>query len=303
MQFDKFYSCKAQLIDRNDPRIDTWKRKWSSPCIWKSYDRIEMTEDELNNLFNQMDGMSYGGSDLILNPALPEFTLRAYTPEQGVGTRICFKKTILPTKGKMESIGNGVTQITTPLIDAYVYLNGEGDVADEVITLGRRVIFNGGQSISMSFSSAVWMSYANPMLQVYSGKNQELLEFERSIKLAYMSIQKALYDRPILFVQNTEHTKMIPETNAGRHKKKPKQHHKIKAVRVIRVDAFEMEKVIAEMHAVRRTMSCPCWGVIGHWRDYKSGKRVWISPYRKGKERNRPECYQAKEYEFMGGKD
>jgi hypothetical protein len=31
-------------------------------------------------------------------------------------------------------------------------------------------------------------------------------------------------------------------------------------------------------------------------RHYKSGREVWIKPYRKGRQRNNPEAYQAKEY-------
>ena len=43
-------------------------------------------------------------------------------------------------------------------------------------------------------------------------------------------------------------------------------------------------------------MTCPCWGVIGHWRTYKTGKQVWIAPYRKGKERKTSSAYSPKEY-------
>lgn len=40
-------------------------------------------------------------------------------------------------------------------------------------------------------------------------------------------------------------------------------------------------------------ITCPCWGVRGHYRHYKSGKVVFIEAYQKGKDRSR---YTPKEY-------
>ena len=34
-------------------------------------------------------------------------------------------------------------------------------------------------------------------------------------------------------------------------------------------------------------MQCPLWYVIGHWRTYSSGKKIFIKGYWKGPERNR----------------
>lgn len=48
-----------------------------------------------------------------------------------------------------------------------------------------------------------------------------------------------------------------------------------------------------------RTITVPVWGVSGHWRSYKSGKRIWISPYLKGKQRDDTEIYSQKEYRFI----
>lgn len=49
------------------------------------------------------------------------------------------------------------------------------------------------------------------------------------------------------------------------------------------------EKVIDETRKVRK--KCPCWRVIGHWRQYKDGKRVWIHPYWKGELRHTKKNY------------
>lgn len=39
----------------------------------------------------------------------------------------------------------------------------------------------------------------------------------------------------------------------------------------------------------RKPITCPCWSVRGHYRHYKTGKTVWVSPYTKGKERGKIE--------------
>lgn len=44
-------------------------------------------------------------------------------------------------------------------------------------------------------------------------------------------------------------------------------------------------------------ITCPCWGVRGHYRHYKSGKVVFIEAYQKGKDRSK---YSSKEYLIFG---
>lgn len=45
-----------------------------------------------------------------------------------------------------------------------------------------------------------------------------------------------------------------------------------------------------------RTRHCDAWGVRGHWREYKSGRRVYIAPYAKGARRA---DYAGREYELI----
>ena len=75
----------------------------------------------------------------------------------------------------------------------------------------------------------------------------------------------------------------------GRYKKV----RKTSMVRVIRLTETAVENLSPRGH---HTITCENWGVAGHWRHYKSGKTVWIKPYRKGRKRNNPEAYQPKEY-------
>lgn len=34
-------------------------------------------------------------------------------------------------------------------------------------------------------------------------------------------------------------------------------------------------------------ITCPCWSVRGHYRTYKNGKKVFVKPFEKGKERGK----------------
>ena len=47
-------------------------------------------------------------------------------------------------------------------------------------------------------------------------------------------------------------------------------------------------------------ITCPCWGVRGHFRHYKNGKVVFIEPFMKGKEKD---AYKGKEYALLPYKD
>lgn len=50
-----------------------------------------------------------------------------------------------------------------------------------------------------------------------------------------------------------------------------------------------------------REITCPVWEVRGHVRHYKSGKAVYVAPYRKGKERDSASAVSGKEYVLTGG--
>lgn len=51
-----------------------------------------------------------------------------------------------------------------------------------------------------------------------------------------------------------------------------------------------------------REFHVPSWGVRGHYRTLPNGRKIYINPYRKGKERDNPQVYQNKSYQFDGEK-
>ena len=107
----------------------------------------------------------------------------------------------------------------------------------------------------------------------------------------YSIVQHLLLNRPELVVKNTVRGVPVAHNNQ-KHKHSKKR--KIQTFRTITVNYEELEKV--EATRPPREYSCLAWGVIGHWRNYKDGKRVWVNAHVKGKERNKPESYDSKEY-------
>jgi hypothetical protein len=115
-------------------------------------------------------------------------------------------------------------------------------------------------------------------------------EHTRDMRLIYLGIQRAMYRKPEVFIESTGRRKI---TNPGG--KGSRRRNRVRVIRTIRLDGDQLRRYSTP----QRHMSCPCWGVAGHWRRYKSGKEVWIAPYRKGKHRDDPEAYRPKDYSFV----
>lgn len=123
--------------------------------------------------------------------------------------------------------------------------------------------------------------------------------------LAFNTLLAVLYiikNKPSILVERVSRVKLSNGNNA--HKKKSKRPTKTKIRKIITIDSRNADNEISEKNkpskeSVKRkhNITCESWGVMGHWREYKSGKRVWIKPYRKGKKRDNPSAeYKAKNY-------
>ena len=289
MELDRFTAMKdMRPFSEDDPRIEEWCRKWSGPVNLSLFDTVSLTEQECSDMLPQIETMKYGGSDLMISPALEEFVLQMTgTSEQGVHgyNNILFKKTII--KGSRIKQGDHSTMTVTPVLDAYFFF-GQGNVPDAVVCLGMfRVETDDGKHCTGTFQDPVWVKDRRLL------KDDYLIEYFRYTKMEYILIQKALYDRPEVFVETRKQMTVDPQPTKKKRKGKGRR-RTVKAVKVLRISQDEF----ADYTRVHREMSCPCWGVIGHWRNYKSGKRVWISPYRKGKQRHDPAAYSSKEYKM-----
>ena len=164
-----------EVLDLDDPGADMWSEVWKKPCGWESLDRIVVDEDEADALAGQLEGMPYEGSELVMNPALPEFTCIVRKEGRQEETLVAFKKTILPPEGPSYEQG-GTKAYSRHAIDAYVHINNGGSHADEIISIGQFIFSKGGEKVTSTYSHIVWTRYDNPMLadgQANAGIQQE----------------------------------------------------------------------------------------------------------------------------------
>lgn len=286
MELDKCLMFNDQKsYSEDDPHINEWCRIWSKPVNRSLFDTVKLTEQECNDMLPQIETMKYGGSDLMLSPALEEFVLQL-TGSDGIHSNyILFRKTVM--KDKQVKQGDHATMTLTPVLDAYFFF-GNGNVPDVVVSMGTfRTDTDDGRYNTGTYQRPMWVKDYDLLQDKY------LTEYFRYTKMEYLLIQKALYDRPEVFVETGKQITIDPQPTKKKRKGKGRRRI-VKAVKVLRISQEEF----ADYTKAHREMTCPCWGVIGHWRNYKSGKRVWISPYRKGKQRHDPAAYSSKEYKM-----
>lgn len=276
MKLDRFLMGSGMGFN-DDPRMPVWARKWLQPFDSEAYDTISIGKDCMEEMLPQIETMNFSGSDLLLQPSLREFRLCIHA--DGFANTIVFRKSFLPERYKQD--GDKEKTLLTPVLDAYVFFHGS-KTPDLIINIGIWRLMAGERDITGTYQQIVWAAFDESFIDA------DLIEHTRMYKFAYMLMQKALYERPVLF-----RTATIPHsvTKAGK-KRNNKAKRIVKMVKVMQIHNDEFEEYIK----AQRSMTCPCWGVIGHWRTYKSGKQVWINPYKKGRLRHDPTAYSPKDY-------
>jgi len=132
-----------------------------------------------------------------------------------------------------------------------------------------------------------WFQFAT----VDEGVNAEAYQtYLKEILLIYAILNRLSVERPELLTYGEKNV-VVPKTI--KKNGKFKEIRTTKMIRIIRLNGEEL----AKRHNI---ITCPCWGVAGHYRHYKNGKTVFIKSYRKGKKRNDPEAYKPKTYELPG---
>ena len=264
---DKFIQVKASLYDDpNDPRVEGWCRHWASRPGFDKLDSIRLTEMEADRFADPLREMKMDSVTLMEQPALREFELVVREPIPSLNmTVVRYRKTILPKEPVVihESSDGRIEAI--PYIDAFLSFRNSTEV-DSVMSIFTFYAFDANGKV----------------------RGTETL---RDIKLVYLGIQKAMYDKPVIFSEASGE----PRPQGGDSERKNHGRRKVKIAKTIHVNKEELKKY-AEPH---KHMTCPCWGVIGHWRTYKTGKQVWIAPYRKGRKRDDISTYEPKDYECM----
>lgn len=105
--------------------------------------------------------------------------------------------------------------------------------------------------------------------------------------------QYHLCNRPELV--RVKHTRIEKEIINDAKKRTKGSKQIVKVRRIIAITSEGYEKTTGGKHNITTLV----WGVSGHWRTYKSGKRIWIGPYLKGRDRYKQGPYCPKEYRFV----
>lgn len=253
-------------------------------------DSIHITLPELDKMCEILENMETPSAELLENPALPEFELVVTEPFPSMRrSRVRFKKTVLPMV-EIKQSADDITMCSTPLIDGYVSEDGNDEIL-YYLTMYAGHFYEKGQKQDLTMTMQSF-HYANPEAEagaVYAMEDYIYnLEAARFTKMAYLAIQEMMRNKPTVFVESKPGNANVVSGGGSSNGKK----NKVRVERVIRINTAELEKAIK----AHKEIKCPCWGVMGHYRTYKSGKRVWVNPYKKGKERNNPNAYVAKEY-------
>lgn len=263
-------------------------------------DRVVLTEDQCNILIGKLFDEDEP-SRLLANPSIQEFLLQIEPMEEDkelVGIEeIAFMKSAIKT-GSIEVPDTPLVYL--PLIDAHIKLRGSF-VCNHIVTLcqaartkadGKEVLPSTTQFILYECQDA----YTKKVREELDRINKETeIAFERWIKFLYQAVQLMSIQRPEILAK-TESLRV------SRHAEKSikgakRQINKTKCVKIIRPAS---DDPIFTSTTAKRKITCPCWGVAGHYRNYKkSGKKIWIKPYRKGEKRYDPADYRPKEYVFQ----
>lgn len=255
---------------------------------WRDLDRVVMSEDQMIALAERLMDTDYFSSQTLIRPSIPEFTALIEEDGREENTYVCFRRSVMEETDFLEPMQEELTRTITPVVDAYVYINNKGRMCNLVATIARVEMEYEGRKMTSTAQFLTWYHDDPATLYVIGNDRAYFQEFLRSVKCIYLGVQMLSLERPEVLAAET-----VREEYSGTVKKKGryKRVRKARFVKVIHVTSIAAPRG-------SHNITCPCWGVAGHWRNYKSGKRVWIEPYRKGRERRNPAAYKPKEYEL-----
>ena len=271
-----------------------WKRWKGIGEKWTDLDRIMLTEPQVVAMAEEVIETEYFSSDTLKRPSIPEFTVIVGEAGKQENTYICFRKTLMNADDFIVPFVEGAESTIVPFIDAYCYVNNKGTLCNCVVTLCATTLKNTatGEVLTCSGQAASYYNDDPDTDRMFSDMDY-FNEFARTVKALYMAVQRISVKRPEVLV--TTGTTEVEKTVTIKRKGRYKQVRKTKMVKVIRVSD---DVIVRQDPRGHHKISCPCWGVAGHMRTYKSGKQVWIKLYRKGKQRNNPAAYVPKEYQL-----
>jgi len=226
---------------------------------WEDFDRVYMTEEQAVGLADKTAASTYLNSDYLLNPSIPEFTAIMREEGRKETTYICFRRTLMRKEDFWFEEAEGVTRAAEPTVDAYFYINNGGKICNFVATFCKVTIESKGSSMTCT-AQVLTYCHDDPYSEwVVTNDRVFFHEFLRSAKCLYLGVQMLSLERPeIMAAETVRENRRMTVKKKGRYKAV----NKVSLVKIIRISDTALNDAAGGHHS----MTCPCWGVAGHWR-------------------------------------
>lgn len=294
MNLDKFIQLENYRLSKmSSSLIQDLKDRWISNDSTKGLDTIHIYEAEMNMLAD--DKFDYDKEemlDLLENPALFDFKLIIHA--RGHINTISFKKTLRTSKFSEFENRGGKYRIK-PIVDIYMDMCEE----DSHVIIGTinhyeyldkdTCEFDDGVGVSLNTVNIKRLSRYFNEYQIPNAINESLKEAMHM----FLTIQNVMKKKPQVFVDSKGRTYFHKSTTKDYE---PGYENIVRVVKTIRINSERLKKYGESQNH----KNCPCWGVVGHYREYKNGHKVWIAPFKKGRERMNNATYVAKNYQLEG---
>lgn len=142
------------------------------------------------------------------------------------------------------------------------------------------LLFESFQSVMVGSKYGIVNAPEKYISWIYDQCSAELINCNKLAHSAFMiwyAIQVTLLNP--LCKEFTSTTTVVQETTSNKKQKKPP---KKKYIKRLYIDTNKMDELGICVEKNKHKFKSPIWWVMGHWRQYKSGKRVFIKGYWKG---------------------
>ena len=154
------------------------------------------------------------------------------------------------------------------------------------------MVMEGNKDWLASFHKDRYLEGLGQDIQLHRQPKRDDFKTVASVIFTFYLLQHYLTRLPEVWI----HTKkMVDIKQTKKDRKRTRGAHAVKLVNHYRfsIDELKRRNATGEM---TRVYLCPCWGVRGHWRHLKDGRKIWINAYKKGKLKDNPEIYEHKTY-------
>lgn len=279
--------------DRHDEVRNYIKKKYSNNKYWKNFNKYESVDNIDLTVLSKKEAATLlkltriehaNEFDLVLNPAIKSISFDLWQMFPMSKPTVCFISQNSEPYSFTKENGKTVTitEVSRIFIKANPSFKALSSQKDKTIAEARYVLVEDEKATQLV---PVVVSIADEM------KEAALEGIFRSAIATYMGIQYMAKNKPTVFKTPQIQSSEEPE-KANKEPEPERREAEFQRVVYIKDEKED------EVKKAGNEIKCTAWGVSGHYRHLKDGRVIWIKPYIKGKDRDKPEAYNAKTYKF-----